>query len=326
MRVFFLLFFLTSAIIQAYNLGRGYEIDKKLHLGGYFSTDYSISKDERLFRLDDVAVMAYGDLSDELSYMVELEAAPVYTYEYKNKNETNSLRFHKERFYIDYKISQNLNIRAGKQITPIGYWNLEPINVLRETSSNPKLSREIFPKFVSGIDLYGYVPNFESLTYHLFGQNNKDLDEEYINIKNSHFFGFSLENEVDYDFSYGGSLGEFISDDNKRSRFLQLNAKHDFHPFYLQYEAAISSITDNTTNQKSSTFASYIQSEYKIDMKNSIIGRYEYYKDNLADDKQHIGIIGYSYRPLYSVSLKSEYQFNSNSDLNKFIISFSVLF
>lgn len=318
--------FIFNIHLQAYDMGRGVEIDEKLHLGGYFSTDYEVSKNKKLFRLDDVALMAYGNLSDELSYMIELEAAPVYTYEFEADQEHNNLRFHKERVYVDYKYSDALNVRVGKQITPIGYWNLEPINVLRDTSSNPLLSNQMFPKFVSGIDIYGYVPNSESLSYHIFAQNNRDLDEEYINIKNKHFFGASLENEVDYDFQYGGSIGEFITDDAKRSRFIQLNIKYEMQAFTLQSEAVWSNIEDHNVNKTDYKFASYLQSLYRVDTKNSIVGRYEYFNDDALNSTQHIGIIGYSYRPIYSVSFKGEYQLNSDSDLNKFLISFSVLF
>lgn len=326
MRFILFILFILNTHIFAYDMGRGVAIDEKLHIGGYFSTDYEVSKDEKLFRLDDVAIIAYGNLSDELSYLVELEASPVYTYEFKNNTKNENYHFHRERVYLDYKYSENINFRLGKQITPIGYWNLEPINVLRETSSNPILSRQMFPKFISGIDIYGYVPSFESLTYHIFGQNNKDIDEEYINIKNQHFFGVSLENEVAYNFQYGGSIGEFISDENQRSRFVELNFKYDMHPFSIQSEAVLSKIKNHNTNNTDYKFASYLQSQYRINTQNSIVGRYEYFKDNELDTKQHIGIIGYSYRPIYPVSMKSEYQWNSDSDLNKFIISFSVLF
>lgn len=184
----------------------------------------------------------------------------------------------------------------------------------------------MFPKFITGIDIYGYLLGYESIKYHLFGQNNKDLDENYINIKNEHFFGLSVENEENYNFQYGGSLGEFITDDAKRSRFFELNLKYNSYPFVLQSEAIYSSIKNNSNGTTDYKVASYLQSLYHIDSRNGIVGRYEYFKDSRLKSKQHIGVLGYSYRPVYSVSLKGEYQFNSNSQLNKFIISFSVLF
>ncbi len=326
MRFFVLLTFLTSISLHAYDMGRGYALFDNVYVGGYFSADYAKSKNEEYARLDDVALLGYGNITDDLSFLVELEAAPFYTYDYITEESSKDTYFHKERLYLDYKYSQNINFRIGKQITPIGYWNLEPINVLRDTSSSPILSSEMFPKFLSGIDIYGYIPGSESLKYHLYGQKNEDLDEEYINIKNKHFYGISLENEVDYDFQYGGNIGEYISLDDKRSRFVGLNLKYENSDIRLQTEAFLSNIEDLNTNETDYKFASYIQSMYKINPQNGIVGRYEHFRDNALDMEQDIGIFGYSYRPVYSISIKSEYQINSDNDLNKFIMSFSVLF
>jgi len=326
MRFFLLLTFLTSISVHAYEMGRGYKLSDNIHVGGYFSADYTKSKDEEYARLDDVALLSYGNITEDLSFLVELEAAPFYTYDFIAENGDKDTYFHKERLYLDYKYSQSINFRIGKQITPIGYWNLEPINVLRDTSSSPILSSEMFPKFLSGIDIYGYIPGSESLKYHMYGQKNEDLDEEYINIKNKHFYGISLENEVDYDFQYGGNIGEYISLDDKRSRFIGLNLKYENSDITFQTEALFSDIEDINTRVSDYKFATYIQSMYKIDPQNAVVARYEYFKDNALGVKQNIGVFGYSYRPIYSISIKGEYQVNSDSDLNKFIISFSVLF
>jgi hypothetical protein len=326
MRYLLLITFFTNLFLHAYDIGRGYKFSDELHIGGYFATDYSLTKDEELFRVDDVAFLAYGNLTDEFSYLVELEAAPFYTHEFKTDTTTKDERFHKERLYIDYKYSENISIRAGKQITPIGYWNREPINVLRDTSSNPILSSAMFPKFLSGVDIYGYIPALDSVSYHMFGQKNRDLDEEYINIKNEHFFGFSIENERDYDFQYGGSLGEFITIEDIRSRFLSLNLKYNIDLLESKAEAVYSHIEDLNTNEKAYKFAAYVQSLYRIDEQHSLVGRYEYFKDDHLDTKESLGVFGYSYRPIYPVSIKTEYQVHSESERNKFIISFSVLF
>lgn len=326
MRFFILLTFIIAISLQAYELGRGYAINDSVHVGGYLSADYAKSKNEEYARVDDVALLSYGKITDDLSFLVELEAAPFYTYNYMTEEGKKDTYFHKERLYLDYKYSQNINFRIGKQISPIGYWNLEPINVLRDTSSNPVLSSEIFPKFLSGIDIYGYILGSESLKYHLYAQKNEDLDEDYINIPNKHFYGLSLENEVDYDFKYGADIGEFITLDDKRSRFIGLSLKYENSTIRLQTEAMYSNIKDLNTNITDYKFAGYLQSLYKINHQNAIVGRYEHFRNNALDVEQDIGIVGYSYRPVYSISIKSEYQINSDSDLNKFIISFSVLF
>ncbi|MDQ1244698.1 MAG: hypothetical protein QG565_1038, partial [Campylobacterota bacterium] len=50
------------------------------------------------------------------------------------------------------------------------------------------------------------------------------------------------------------------------------------------------------------------------------------YDDNLNATDDDMLIFGYTYRPLYPIAIKSEYQFHSQSDQNQFLFSFSVLF
>jgi len=318
---FFLSFLLVFVSLKAdsYKIGQGFKLDDTLHIGGYFSTDYTVSDSVRQYRLDDVALIAYGRLSSPLSYLIELEAAPYYVKDYKLDTTTSDKEFHYERAYLNYNYSEMINIRIGKQITPIGYWNLEPINVLRDTSSNPIYSHTMFPKLLTGIDIFGYLDPENSLKYHIFMQNNKDLDEEYINIPNDHFFGISLGYDVTPQINIGGSLGRYtVKYEERDVDFIQLNAKYDNDPLILQTEWAY-----NTNNDQ---LSGYLQALYNFDMHHAIIGRYEYYNVNEIESAGHMAIIGYSFRPIYAVSLKAEYQMNSDSSLSKSIISFSVLF
>lgn len=329
MKFLILLFFLFSVFLRAdeYELGHGLKLDDKLNIGGYFSLDYEVGNQKRQFRLDDVAIMAYGDLTPKLSYMLELEATSFYVKNYTTDTSTRNTSFHYERMYLNYTFSETFNLRIGKQITPIGYWNLEPINVLRDTSSNPLYSNQIFPKFLTGIDIYGYLNEDDTLKYHLFTQKNNDLDEDYINIKNNRFFGVSLEYEASSEVSFGGSIGEYKTKIvEKQVNFVQVDAKYDNYLFLLQAEMVYSSIDNRVTDDNSYKTAGYVQGVYNFNMKHAIIGRYEYFDDNEADTIKHIGVFGYSYRPMQSISLKAEYQWNADSDLSKSLISFSVLF
>lgn len=324
---FFIYIMLVFAFLKAdnYELGHGYKVSDKLYLGGYFSVDYSKGESLDKFRLDDVALLAYGNLSPKISYLLELEAAPFYVRDYENDISKTSTRFYYERAYVNYTYSEMLNFRIGKLITPIGYWNLEPINVLRDTSSNPLYSYKMFPKFVTGLDINGYIDEENTLKYHLFMQANDDIDEDYINIKNDLFVGLALEYELSFETSIGSSVGYYETKDIKKDvSFVQANAKYDSYPILLQTEWAY--IDNKTLDTNNYQFGGYVQGMYNFNQKHAIVTRYEYFKDRELDTSNHIGVLGYSYRPMYSISIKAEYQINSNSDLSKSIISFSVLF
>ncbi len=318
--------FISSLYAQEYEIGRGLTLSEKLHLGGYASIDYESSNTLKQFRFDDVAVLAYGRLLPELSYLVELEATPFYQKNYSTGQEQYNPIFYYERIYADYAYTEMFNFRVGKQISPIGYWNLEPINVLRDTSSDPLYSYEMFPKFLTGLDIYGYLNESATLKYHIFMQKNNNLNDETLNIKADQFFAFSLEHELTSEFSYGGSAGNFVTKDKQHTNFFQIDAKFDDYPFVFQTEAAYNDTSNTPLEEKTYKIAGYAQGLYHINMKHALIGRYEYFHDSGNSRTNNIEILGYSYRPIYPVSIKGEVQHNSDERLNKFIISFSVLF
>ena len=105
-----------------------------------------------------------------------------------------------------------------------------------------------------------------------------------------------------------------------------MNAKYDNYPYIFQAELAHSDIDNKTLNTNSDNMAGYMQGIYNICDQHAIIGRYEFFDNDELNVVNNIGVIGYSYRPIYSVSLKAEYQVNSDSKKSKSIISFSVLF
>ncbi len=330
MKFFILLLLLFSSVIRAqeYQLGHGYKINNALNIGAYFSADYAKGKEVDKARLDDVAILVYGNFLSNFSYLVEMEASPFYTNDYKNNSSQTHSEFHYERMYVNYSHSELINIRLGKLITPIGYWNLEPINVLRDTSSNPLYSYKMFPKFITGANSNGYMNEDGSLKYHLFLQATDDIDKDYINIRNDFFIGGALDYEVSYEIDLGASLGYYETYENKDVSLLQVNAKYDNYPYLVQTEWAYTHIQNNTISASEYQFGGYFQGMYNINPKHAIVSRYEYFKDEQSNinSKNNILILGYSYRPIYALSIKGEYQFNSDSRLNQTLISFSVLF
>ncbi len=330
MRYFFIfiLFFTTYLFADKYELGHGYKVNSALNMGAYFSLDYANGESIDRLRLDDVAVLAYGSLPSNFSYLAEFEAAPFYVKDYKNETSQTNTTLHKERMYLNYSYSDMFNFRLGKFITPIGYWNLEPINVLRDTSSNPLYSEDMFPKFTTGMDTYGYLDEDEQIEYHLFAQFTDDIDKDYINIQNDLFIGISLDYEVSDEIDMGSSVGYYETYEKKEISLAEANAKYDNYPLLLQTEWAYTNIQNNILHVNEYQVGGYLQGMYSINPKNALVSRYEYFKDRQKDvmSENHIGIIGYSYRPMYAVSFKGEYQFNSDSYLDKAIISFSVLF
>ncbi len=308
-----------------YELGRGFKVNDSLQVGGYFSSEIQLKSNQDTVGVEDLAVLAYGDINPMFSYLAEMEAVGFYSKNFSNGTDGGNQKFHIERLYGDLWLADAYNIRFGKMITPVGYWNKEPVNVLRDTTSNPLYNMLLFPKFLTGIDINGYVPETEGLHYHLFGQNNRDLDEEYINIPNTHFFGLSVEQEFSIDFNGGGSFGEYITKTNQRTRFIQVGVKYDDSTWQVLGEA-LAAKSDYANQEEGHALSGYLQTMYRYTPEHAFIGRYEYFNDNHTAYKDNIGIVGYSYRPLYPISLKGEYQWHSLHNENRALFSLSVLF
>ena len=211
----------AAAQESGYQLGRGKALTDWLTTGGYFSTEYSDSNNERKLLLDDLALLLYGEKGRGFSYLLEVESVEPYVADFKHDTTTTNFPPTIERLYLDYKISDLVSVRIGKQITPVGYWNLQPINVLRETTSNPLYSDRMIPKFLTGIDVYGYAPFATDLTYHVFAQNGHDMDQSNINIAIDRHYGFALEKILPGGWKLGGSVGRFQELNSGATRYLQ---------------------------------------------------------------------------------------------------------
>lgn len=310
---------------EDYQLGMGLKVSSSLTVGGYFSLEYGNGAGEEFIKVDDLAVLAYGSLGSKFSYLIELESVDFYKVDLANDTTDSNFPPSIERLYGDYKFSDQLAVRFGKFITPIGYWNLQPINVLRETTSNPRYSREMFPKFVTGVDFYGFAPFSESLSYHFFVQGTTDLDDEYININTDQHLGLSLEKRVTESTHVGGSIGTFRDLSGSRTNYVQLNGKWAHNDFRIQAEGMLNSVQPKV-GPSAQVKSAYLQGEYSFSPQHVGVARYEYLEDNRLPTRENIAVLGYSYRPVFPVSLKVEYQWHSDSRNDLLLSSFSVLF
>jgi hypothetical protein len=84
-----------------------------------------------------------------------------------------------DRLYLDLEARDALNVRFGKFLTPIGRWNLAPIEPLVWTTSEPVIVDKVFDKTMTGAMLYGRVfPRGEALSYSLYGTFLDPLDAD----------------------------------------------------------------------------------------------------------------------------------------------------
>ncbi len=333
-RYFVLFFLLLITLLKAeeqssYQLGEGVQLGSlPLYLGGYFSLDYKSAKKEyRHYRLDDVAFLMYGE-HEKFSYLAELEFKEFYTY-IKEDNQSarteKNTHLHLERLFVDYSYDDTSTFRLGKYNTPIGYWNLLPINILRDTTSSPKVTTILFPRFSTGVgykhEVFGRLSEH---TLNIIAQYNDDFDKTYNNYNVDSHFGVGYRFDKDA-FSFkvdGGYFHLKPTQPNQDRYYLLLATKYENEQYKITAEVG----RQQSSNKATTPYALYIQGLYHIAQKHSLIVRYEAYKENIGGSKDSFGVFGYTYRPLYPVAIKAEYQLHDTSINDQFLFSFSVLF
>ncbi len=330
MKKIIFIFILTLSLYakeNSYELGKGFQIPSlPFYVGAYMSLDYKNMTNENIYRIDDLAVLGYGDY-DKFSYMAEVEYKEFLSKTYKGDESyiSRDMQLHIERVYIDYNYNENYMFRIGKYNSPIGFWNLLPVNVLKQTTSNPISTNIIYPKFTTGGGLSYSSFNEGELKIELLLQESVDLDDEYNNYKINQHYGISTLYEKDeYSLKFNSGYFHRIEDNISEDKlyYLLLSAKYETENYQLLSEIGY----QQSSTQITTPYAGYIQWLYRFTEQHLGALRFEAYDDNMNKKKDEIGILSYTYRPSYPIAIKSEYQLHSISQENQILFSFSVLF
>lgn len=304
-----------------YRFGEGYPIaDSSLIVGGYFSTTYLIDNGSRTFDIDDVAVMAYGEI-DRFAYLTELEASDIYVKETGERADEQSNRsFHIERMYGDYFFDDFARLRIGKFNSDVGFWNQMSINVLRDTTSSPVLEKEYFPNLTSGVHYESRFIDGDLKRVSVTLQNNRDLDSDYNNF------------DVDRHYSAAFDLG----DDDALWRFsggyfryvTGLEAVYATASFRMNGDelSLLAETVVRHDDADGTTYDGYVQGVWHARPKHDFILRMEHGESPVTHVSDSSVTAGYTYRPLNNIALKGEYETHEEDGLSHWLFSLSAMF
>ncbi len=189
-------------------------------LGGYSSASLNAPRQgSTQFQLDDISLMLSWENDGRLKFFSELELERPLTWnEDKHFNSKNSY-VDLERLYLDYNLSDKVNIRSGRFLTPAGHWNLLHAAPLVWTSTRPLATSYLFPTAVNGVMLHGSVPyesknQNQAVEYAFFVEALKDQvrdNEEtiYKNVAGAHL---TFTNQLNLGLNLGLSVATFTED------------------------------------------------------------------------------------------------------------------
>ncbi len=306
--------------------GRGLKIKPiKSTVGGYVTVSYEKSGLHESFELDDLALLIYGHPLERLKYFLELELDNLYSV--KNGKKRFKKRIDIERGYVEFILSEAFKLRVGRFITPVGLWNPIHINVLKWTTSDPLTATEFFPKFTTGLEVFGNLPS--DFSYSLFAQNNRGISEGYNNFLTRKVIGGELRKELSENLRIGLNGGWFeIKEPKEELTFFGANILYKTIGLELSAELmyAIEKEKYLPETRWSYRLSYYAQGVYRVFRGNYAVVRFGTFKDKSDSKHYRILTLGWNFRPVYYTAFKVEYQLRRKKELSTFLTSFSWMF
>lgn len=169
--------------------------------GGYASAGIVLHRDKQAeAAINQISLLTTWTNDSRFSFFSELELERPLAWRDDQKFSRKEGLIDVERLYVDYNISEKINFRAGRFLTPNSRWNLLRAPPLVWTSSRPLVTTRLFPTRTDGLMIHGAVPlNEGAFEYKLFTELLENQDQTNDDLRFEHVRGarFSLKNKSD---------------------------------------------------------------------------------------------------------------------------------
>ena len=164
------------------------------NVGGYSSAGLTLERDqEARAALNEVSLLVTWNGDSRLSFFGEFELENPLSWNDDKQFDSTKSRIDIERFYIDYNISEKVNFRAGRFLTPNSRWNLLHAPPLVWTSTRPLATTRLFQQGTNGAMIFGAIPFIEgAFEYKVFAELLEDQEQDEDELKFEHVRGARL--------------------------------------------------------------------------------------------------------------------------------------
>ncbi|MGZ8257951.1 MAG: hypothetical protein ACXWTR_02110 [Methylotenera sp.] len=304
-----LLFAVSVAIALSISKPAAAETDapspwENFNLGGYSSAGINVHPGGKTDgALNEVSLILSWENSSRFRFFSELGLERPLTFHEDDTVVGKDFYFNLERLYVDYNLSEKLNLRAGRFLNPTGRWNLVHAAPLVWTSSRPLATSRLFPLSTNGLMFYGAVPLANNaFEYSFFVEGLKDQivnkgEIPYEDIKGARF---TLSGKV----NWGLSLLEFREDIPGNPRFRMLGL--DFLVQNKGWEFSGEAFQRYYSNYSDGGSGAYLQGVAPLGKKWFAVARVENFK-RPAEGSSERWLLGTAWRMAPNRVLKIEY-------------------
>jgi len=311
-----------------YRPGRGLHLGPTgLTIGGFTNVKAEYSDESHgEFSLDLLNVFLIFDKIPHFRAVAELQLKDILTAS-KESVGTADFAFDVRRLFGDVTVTEELRIRAGIFLTPVGYWNLILAPPLTWTTEIPLIVEEtFFQETTTGVMVYGAAqlgPGY--LNYAAFSQFLQPLSDDPDLDPPDNTAGARLV----YDSGPAWSAGLTFQAAEKTSRWTQLGAVHAiWQP--RRGEVLAEFYAQGGEGLPSTQWGTYLQGVLEVREPFYLVGRYEYYDPPGAAAPINLFLAGAVAKPFPFMAVKVEYRYADRSldgdDLGGVFASFSTFF
>jgi len=294
--------------------------------GGYTSVGVVIPRNDTAeVALNEISLILSWENDSRFKFFGEFEIEHPLIWNDSHGLTTRDAYVDLERLYLDYNLSEKLNLRAGRFLTPAGRWNLLHAAPLVWTSTRPLATSRLFPSSINGLMLYGSVPWYDhAFEYTFFAETLKDQieDDDEIMYKNVGGARFTLNNS----FNPGLTLMAFTEDIPSEPDYRMVGV--DFTKHIGAWELSGEAFQRFTSKSNNGGSGAYLQSAYPLGHEWHLLTRLEVF-DRPDTGSAERWLVGVTKRLKPNQLLKLEFVGGSGENPDSprgFISSFAVLF
>lgn len=176
------------------------------NVGGYASAGLTLERNgDARAALNEVSLLVTWNGDSRWHFFGELELERPLTWDDNEHFQSESEHVDLERFYLDYNISEKINFRVGRFLTPNSRWNLLHAAPLVWTTTRPSVTSRLFPISTNGVMVFGALPFLDSaFEYKVFSEVVEDQEIDGQELEFNHVYGarFSVKNQSDIGVSF----------------------------------------------------------------------------------------------------------------------------
>jgi hypothetical protein len=311
-----------------YRPGRGLRIEPAgLTIGGFTNIKAETTEEAGgEFALDNLNFFLIYDRFTRFRAVAELQLKDIFEASEDHAG-TQEFAFDVRRLFGDFTIADELRVRAGTFLTPVGYWNLILAPPLTWTTEAPLIVEEtFFQQTTTGAMLHGSTEvGSGQLGYSLFSQflqpleDDPDLDPP----------DYTAGGRLAYDTGPGWSVGISYQTSETDNSWTHLGGT------FLQWQHRRGELLGEVYVQDgdaltSEQWGTYLQGLLQIHGPFYLVGRYEHFDPPKPGLTLNLFTLGAVFKPFPFMALKVEYRFvdrNPEEDNPEgFFSSFTTLF